>query len=134
VKPKLYLAGPMTGLPKLNFPEFFRVEGLLVHDWFVVNPARMAVEFWKINEIIPSLDKWESCPEFEKPTVPESVYLKTDIRMLTICNALALLPGYENSSGANKEIIVARYCGIPVCDVVFDEQGRAFVVPWESVQ
>lgn len=38
---KVYIAGPMTGLPEFNFPLFFEAEELLKgHGFEVINPAR----------------------------------------------------------------------------------------------
>ena len=41
----LYLAGPMTGIPKFNFPAFMAArEDLTKHGYKIVSPADMDVE------------------------------------------------------------------------------------------
>lgn len=68
---RIYLAGPMTGLPELNFP-LFKSEAarLRALGFDVVNPA----------EISPDPGAcWRAC-------------MKADIRELVTCDAIALLP------------------------------------------
>lgn len=76
---RIYLSGPMSGLPEHNYPAFnaaaarLRAQG---HD--VVNPAELNPD--------ASTD-WHAC-------------LRRDIAALTTCNTLALMPGWEHSQGA----------------------------------
>ena len=85
---KLYLSGPMTGYPDLNFPAFHaaarRLRGL---GYVVVNPA----------ELNPagSEKSWHDC-------------MRDDIAALVYCDVVALLPGWENSRGAQLEVEIAR--------------------------
>ena len=84
---KIYLSGPMAGLPDHNYPAFFAAAAeLRAAGHEVVNPA----------ELNPEHDRpWVDC-------------LRTDIRELCSCEAIALLPGWENSKGANLELHVAH--------------------------
>lgn len=96
---RIYISGPMTGLPELNFPAFnaaaaaLRAKGLEV-----VNPA----------EINPEGEKtWEQC-------------MRADIKALCDCDTLAMLPGWENSKGAHLEVHLAHRLGMkvmPIADV-----------------
>lgn len=87
---RIYIAGPMTGLPNLNFEAFhdaaraLRAEG---HD--VVNPAEINAD--------PSAG-WLSC-------------MRADIRELVTCDAIYLLQGWENSRGARLEARIAEGLG-----------------------
>jgi hypothetical protein len=89
----IYISGPMTGLPALNFPAFnAAAEQLRSMGFDVVNPA----------EINPdSTMTWQAC-------------MRTDIKALCDCDTLAMLPGWENSSGAHLEVHVAHRLGIMV--------------------
>jgi hypothetical protein len=90
----LYLAGPMQGLPQLNFPAFnAEAERLRALGYNVINPA-------DLNE---SGTPWATC-------------MRTDIRMLLMCDGVALLPGWEKSRGANLEWLIATELGMPVFD------------------
>lgn len=91
---KLYVAGPMTGLPEYNFPAFrtaaaeLRAAG---HD--VVSPHEVALPC--------------GCAAGTDHTWAD--YLRADlIALLTHAEGVALLPGWEASRGANLEKHVAE--------------------------
>lgn len=88
---KLYLSGPMTGVPEFNIPEFARVAALLRaegHD--VSNPGELGI-----------FVGWEWVD-----------YLRLDLRLLLDCEAVATLPGWEKSRGASLEVHVATSLGM----------------------
>lgn len=90
---KVYLSGPMAGLPEHNFPAFHAHAELLRGAGFeVVNPADLNPDPGK---------SWEEC-------------LRTDLRELCGCDAIALMPGWERSKGANLELHVAHRLGLEV--------------------
>jgi hypothetical protein len=94
--PRLYLAGPMTGLPGLNFSSFtteaLRLRGL---GYEVANPA----------EINPDKNMaWSEC-------------MRADIKALCDCDAIALLPGWRESRGATLEQHIADRLGMPSFEV-----------------
>lgn len=80
----IYIAGPCTGIPNENKPAFLAAElqlrGLGLDP---VNPTTLPGH--------ASHDQsWES-------------FMRVDIPALCTCEAVALLPGWENSRGANAE-------------------------------
>lgn len=84
---RVYLSGPMTGLPDDNRPAFNNeARRLRAAGYRVVNPA----------EVNPgqSLD-WHQC-------------VRKDMALLPTCDTLALLPGWEHSDGAHLELHVAH--------------------------
>lgn len=87
---RIYLAGPMRGLPESNFPAFNHAAGILRsigHE--VHNPAD--------KENI----KWETkCLEN---------YMEVDLPEVCKCEAIVLLPGWLMSRGACLEYLVADY-------------------------
>jgi hypothetical protein len=90
---RLYISGPMTGLPELNFPAFNQAARALRREGFeVVNPA-------EINDDC-ELD-WHAC-------------LRADIKALCDCDLIVLLPGWETSNGAHLELHVAHRLGLRV--------------------
>lgn len=101
---RIYLSGPMTGMPDLNFPAFNAAASALRsagHD--VVNPA----------EINPdSAMPWEQC-------------MRADIKALCDCDTIAMLPGWENSKGAHLEVHVAHRLGIKVVRIEDIAGGEA---------
>lgn len=89
----IYIAGPMTGLPQYNYPAFFSAAELLESLGFSTrNPA--AVEE-------PEEPSWQA-------------YMKATTRLLTECEGVALLPGWEKSRGARIEKQWAEAVGLTV--------------------
>lgn len=90
---KIYLSGPMTGIPEYNFPAFHAEAARLRkigHE--VVSPA----------EVNPDTSMtWEQC-------------LRADIKALCDCEAIALMPGWEGSKGAHIELHIAHRIGLSV--------------------
>ena len=94
MKPKrVYISGPMTGLPELNFPTFREAANELRRlGWEVVNPAELQIEAGAT---------WEAC-------------MRADIKALCDCDTIALLPGWEKSKGAHLELHIAHRLGMEV--------------------
>lgn len=104
---KLYVAGPMTGLPEFNFPAFFEAESMLTAAGFsVLNPARHGAG---------------------EPGMEWADYMRRDIPDVLAVDGIALLPGWELSRGACLEVHIAKTLGMPVDDVNgwLDERGAA---------
>lgn len=90
---KLYLAGPMTGYPELNFPLFHaEAARLRAKGHEVVNPAEVK---------LPAGAGW-------------SDYMRADLPLLCTCEAIALLPRWWESNGAFVEHFVAKSIGFQV--------------------
>lgn len=103
---RIYLAGPMAGIEDFNFPAFFYAAkriGDLGH--IVVNPAELDLQATPgpIN-----IGGWQLGPEQRRS------FLKRDVRELTMCDAVAVLPGWEASSGARLEVSTAESLDIPI--------------------
>lgn len=90
---RLYLAGPMTGIPDLNFPAF-RAEAArlraLGHQ--VISPAELCSDI---------AGDWPAC-------------MRRDIVALVGCQAIALLDGWQDSNGATLEHHIAARIGMTV--------------------
>lgn len=93
---RTYISGPMTGLPGLNFPAFHDAEAhLRAAGYDPVNPATLNPD--------PAAT-WREC-------------MKTDIKALVDCDAVATLPGWEKSRGALLEVHIAERLGLLVAPV-----------------
>ncbi|MCJ1887384.1 DUF4406 domain-containing protein [Pseudomonas sp. LA21] len=89
---RIYLAGPMTGLPEFNYPAFHAEAARLRQlGYHVENPA----------EINPEGGDWAAC-------------MRRDIPQLIACDTIALLPGWDKSKGARLEYHVATELGMQV--------------------
>ena len=83
---RIYVAGPMSGLPELNFPAFHaEAARLRMLGHTVINPA-------EINSDISA--QWADC-------------MLADIDQLVTCDGISLLPGWDRSRGAKIEHHIA---------------------------
>lgn len=89
----IYISGPMTGCPGLNFETFDRAaEKLRAAGFEVLNPA----------ELNPDPDMpWDQC-------------LRRDIVALMDCDSIVMLPGWARSKGACLEFHVAVQLGMTI--------------------
>lgn len=90
---KIYISGPMSGIPFLNFPLFNRTAVRLRNlRWEVVNPV----------EINPDPNaEWLDC-------------IAADLMAMKGCTAICLLPGWSDSFGARIERMAADKLGLQV--------------------
>ncbi|MCE5182333.1 MAG: DUF4406 domain-containing protein [Betaproteobacteria bacterium] len=90
---RIYISGPMTGLPEFNFPAFnAEADRLRSLGYEVINPAEINHE---------SADDWHGC-------------LRKDLASLLTCDTLALLDGWQKSAGAHLEMHVAHRVGMGI--------------------
>lgn len=93
---KLYLSGPMTGLPDYNKPAFYRAAAeLRVAGHEVVNPAE--------HEGLAKGTAWAD-------------YIRKDLVLLAQCDGIAVLPGWHLSRGARLEVYIALNLALPTLD------------------
>lgn len=103
----IYVAGPMRGYPDLNFPAFHTAsDAFRRRGWTVRNPVEIGREAFGPN---PS-------------SVSPAEFLRADIRVLVDCDAIALLPGWELSTGARAEAGVAASLSLTFYDAVTLEE------------
>ena len=90
---RVYLAGPMTGLPDFNYPAFNAAAAELRAMGFdVANPAEN--------------------PTPAEPTWPN--YLRVALTQMLTCKGVVVLPNWYSSKGARLEVGVARTLEMPV--------------------
>lgn len=102
-KPTIYIAGPMRGYPNYNFPAFHNAEKVLELDYNVLSPARA-----------DELDGFDASKTHEFTQADMMVFIRRDFEMIARADAIAVLPGWEKSTGATAEVALAKWKGIPV--------------------
>jgi len=111
----VYLAGPMRGIPEFNFPAFFAAEKKLTEmGYFVFNPARKDLE--RHGDNFAQTNKTGSLEEAAKE-YGFSLRDALGIDLKWICqsaDAVAVLPGWENSKGARAEVATAEALGLAI--------------------
>jgi hypothetical protein len=89
---RIYLAGPMSGLPDFNYPAFHQAAKQLRGQGFhVENPAENAA---------PECGSW-------------AAYMRLALRQMLTCNRVVFLPEWEHSKGAQLEYEIAMRLDIP---------------------
>jgi hypothetical protein len=109
IQMKIYLAGPMRGIPEFNFPAFRAAAAKLRQEGHeVFNPAERDTE--RHGTDISKGNTTGSVDEaIKKHGFSLRVALGEDLDW--ICehaDGIALLPGWEKSSGANAEWATAK--------------------------
>ncbi len=85
---RVYIAGGMTGVKDFNYAAFHAAEEMLrQRDCEPINPARTGND---------------------STHRPREYYLTEAIRLLLECDAIALLPCWEDSAGARLEVAIAE--------------------------
>ena len=83
---RIYIAGPMTGLPEFNYPAFNKeAQRLRAMGYHVENPA---------DNPEPPCKSWLG-------------YMRMALPQLVTCDIVALLPGWQDSKGARIERCLA---------------------------
>lgn len=102
---RIYLSGPMTGMPEHNFPAFnAEAARLRALGYDVVNPVDINPD--------PGVT-WHQC-------------LRNDLQALLTCDTLALLDGWMISQGAHLELHVAHRVGMRIVEArQITQAGRA---------
>jgi len=102
---RVYLAGPMRGIPEYNFPAFVAAAAKLrTLGYTVWNPAEYDVE----------IDGFNPKTDFAKDL---KYYMKRDLPAVLDSDMVVVLPGWTTSKGAQLEVHVAEECDIPVYEL-----------------
>ena len=108
---RIYLAGPMRGYANFNFPAFdYAAEKLRMQGFEVFSPAdRDRTAYGAEIENNPTGDE----NKVTNPACTINDCMSADCEW--ICrnaDAIALLPGWEKSSGANAELALSKALGL----------------------
>jgi hypothetical protein len=113
---KIYVAGPMQGLPKLNYPLFMDVAAKLRAEGHEVkNPAEH-----------PITDEESAAGEVTLER--HCALMRRDIEWVLEVEAICLLPGWQRSSGASIELSVGRAIGLRVYE--WEDRGQTIGEFW----
>ena len=109
---RIYIAGPMTGLPENNYPAFHDAAARLRRRaWHVENPA-------------------ENPQPHTDAACEWTAYMRMGVSQLMTCHAIYMLPGWQKSKGASLEYFIAKRLGLTIYehalqDDVLEEQLQA---------
>lgn len=106
-----YLAGPMTGLPEYNYPEFtWACEWLRSHQGLTVASPHEVIYDAKPGEL------------------PYNDYIVGGLNLLKTCQGVILLPGWASSNGVvHHELRAARARALPVYYILRHDLGASLL-------
>ena len=125
---KIYVAGPMTGIPMFNFPMFSAVTAELRRDGHEVispaeeDPEEMQQAAWSSPDGV--LHDGKLAGHTWGETLARDVKLLADHGV----ECIYLLPGWERSKGARLEAFVGLLCGLTFKDHSF--KGKVMSREW----
>lgn len=125
---KIYLAGPMRGIPEFNFPAFIAAAKVLRADGHeVFNPAERDMQAHGVGLVAGTSGDLK---EIEKKGFSLREALGADLKFICAeADAIVLLPGYENSKGARAELATSEALGLEVIeyeDYVYAAKERIY--------
>lgn len=114
---RLYIAGPMRGLPDLNFPAFDAAKAdAIARGWDPISPADIDREIGITEEV-----SVEAAKDPVADAEMRRAFVERDIGALLSLraeeqDAILMLPNWHKSTGAKAEIHVARWLGLQILD------------------
>jgi len=110
----LYLAGPMTGHPAFNYYEFSDwATALRYHGFDVVSPAESDDPEVQRAAYHSSSGDVRDLPDSYDPHET----MVRNVTEVTLCDGVAVMPGWCLSLGARHEVETAVRLGLPVAPV-----------------
>ena len=103
--PVVYVAGPYRG------PNAWAIEQN------IRAAEALALEAWKLGwaAISPHANT-----RFFQGAAPDDVWLRGDLAIMVKCDAVLMVPGWQQSEGARQERTVAKSLKIPVVETLAD--------------
>ena len=126
---RCYIAGPMRSRPQFNYPAFFAAQAELERaGWQVFNPARMDIEN---DDGGPRLDlTFAEQKAHSGGAATSRRYAARDLKVILWRlraedgDAVVMLDGWEDSTGATAERAVAKWVGLTILTLEEAIRGR----------
>ena len=123
---KIYIAGPMRGLPHFNFDQFDSAKQRLNHRGYaVVSPADLDRQCGFDPSRLPEDFDWCTTPD----DFDFAGCVERDIDAIKTCDAIYMLDGWEHSVGAKAELALAQWLGL---EILYQTEPEKGALPEES--
>lgn len=127
---RLYLAGPMSGIPRFNFPAFAdATHRLRSAGYFVTSPHEQDDPAVQTAAWLSETGDFADLPRRPRGLIGADLdaTILSNTEDLLECHGIALLDGWARSLGARHEVEVAIRKGLPSAPVDVWE-----MVPWRQ--
>lgn len=115
---RVYLSGPISGIPDAAH-RFQEAADALDPQWFeAVNPFNVA----PLSHPGVECGRGYHPGDNEHGHTSSACYMRTDLMALLSCDSIRMLPGWEDSRGAQVELMVAKACGM---GITYSERAAA---------
>lgn len=119
---RIYLAGPMRGLPNFNLEAFDQAEKRWTEaGWEVFSPAAL-IRVMPYDIVTTYTEKQRRIHVIQQ-----------DLGCIYHSDAIALLPGWEASVGVTVELALAQFLELAVYDATTMEQIDPDKKPWNEI-
>jgi nucleoside 2-deoxyribosyltransferase len=109
----VYISGPISNMVDKNRSNFELASIILIKKGYIaVNPLEIVSDDGA---------SWDEC-------------MKLDIAEMLRCDAVMALSGWQKSTGATLEIMIARKLGIPVFDIHFQEVDVSDLIDYDLLR
>lgn len=106
----VYIAGPMRGIPLFNFPAFDKAKAILEERGHkVISPADLDRDSGFDPLKVSANYEWSG---FANEELRDAI--RRDLEAIQKCDAIYMLAGWEDSTGATAERAVAEWLKLPV--------------------
>jgi hypothetical protein len=127
---KVYLCGPMRGYPAWNAAAFDRYAAEWEREGHtVLSPVA--------RDRLGGLDLLAASKEELAAKAGNWVWMRQviveDVEMICRVDILAVLPGWEASTGATVEVALALFLGLPIYSAVSRERVYPTPAPWSRL-
>lgn len=114
---KLYVAGPMTGIPQFNFPLFdVWVENLRSVGFKIISPHESDDPEVQVAARLSATGAIADLPPAKEGSDPKLTALK-NVQDICECDGIALLSNWNRSPGVIHEVATATRLKLPVAPV-----------------
>jgi hypothetical protein len=119
-----YISGPMRGYPRFNFDAFLACEAYLWNAFAtsptIHNPAQKDLDLGFDPDSGDDVDEGQLAQ-----------WMRRDLTDVAASSNIILLPGWERSEGARRELSVAKWCGLHPFE--YDPEGpKGYRLSWRS--
>ena len=119
---RVYIAGPMRGHESHNRRGFDRAEkDIVACDHIAISPHRFSRAIWG------DIDNAEVAGEADRRYLREIFAI--DFHVLSTCDAIYMLRGWEESKGATAELAFAMAIGLKI---LYEDGAQESVINWSG--